>query len=119
MPARDSLPRRTDDLQCSAVSAEGNPYAAASGSADPITEDSVRRMANLAAVFAVASLLYFALLAPVAVFLGHRALRAIRRGGVGLQHRGAALVAVVVGWPLIVLAALQLLVRQVQSAGIM
>ena len=46
----------------------------------------------------VAGLLCTSLLAPVAAYLGHKCLGRMRRQGVGLEHRGAALVGTTLGW---------------------
>lgn len=78
----------------------GNPYAPAAAPHGPalLSEEGIRRAANRAAVFAVLAVFILSIAAPVAVLHGHRALSAMKKSSLGQQHRGAALVGVVLGW---------------------
>jgi hypothetical protein len=83
------------------VTADSNPYAATSaapGGSTLLSEEDVRRAANRSVVFAALAVFVVSLAAPVAVVLGHRALSAMKKSGLGQQHRGAALAGVVIGW---------------------
>jgi hypothetical protein len=82
------------------MTAAGNPYAATAAPHGPalLSEEGVRRAANRAAVFALLAVFIVSIAAPVAVLHGHRALSAMKKGDLGQQHRGAALVGVVLGW---------------------
>jgi hypothetical protein len=82
------------------VTGAGNPYAttAAPDGLSLAPEEGIRRAANRAAVWTALAVFVVSLAAPVAVLYGHRALSAMKRSGLGGQHRGAALVAVVLGW---------------------
>jgi hypothetical protein len=73
------------------------------------SEEGIHKTANLAAIWAAVAVLVFTPAAPLAVFFGHRALSSIKRAGLGLQHRGAALVGVVLGWLMVPLFLLQVL----------
>ena len=93
------------------VAGAGNPYTVSADAGPSIpAEQAIRRNANLAAIFAAVAVLFLPLAAAVAVFLGHTALSAMKRTGVGQQHRGAALVGVVLGWIWLPFLLLQLLV---------
>lgn len=60
--------------------------------------EQIRKQANWAASLGVAGFLCMPVVAPFAVYLGHRSLGAIRRSEAGLEHRGAARVGVILGW---------------------
>jgi len=79
------------------VTQEQNPYSPAAQQVEPLAEQ-IRRQSTWAAALGVAGLLCTSLLAPVAVYLGHRCLGRIRAQKVGLEHRGAALVGTTLGW---------------------
>jgi len=79
------------------VTQEQNPYSPGASQTEPLAEQ-IRRQSTWAAALGVAGLLCTSLLAPVAVYLGHKCLERIRRQGVGDEHRGAALVGATLGW---------------------
>jgi hypothetical protein len=83
------------------VSAPDNPYAVGTERPSGPSEEAIRRQANAAALLAGGALLFGTLLAPLAVYFGHRSLSAMRRHRLGLQHRGAAMAGVVFGWLLV------------------
>ena len=76
---------------------EQNPYSPATQQTEPLAEQ-IRRQSTWAAALGVAGLLIALLFAPFAVYLGHKCLGRIRAQGVGLEHRGAALVGATLGW---------------------
>jgi hypothetical protein len=99
VPVRSAC-HRAPKIYNALVTAAGNPYAAsvAPGGQALLSEEGIRRAANRSAVFAALAVFVVSLAAPVAVLHGHRALSAMKRSGLGQQHRGAALVGVVLGW---------------------
>jgi hypothetical protein len=101
-----------------AVMATGNPYAAAApGGPAVLSEEDIRRAANRSAVFAAVAVFVVSIVAPVAVLQGHRALSAMKKSGLGQQHRGAALVGVVLGWLWMPFAVWQLVTLVVTTVG--
>ncbi len=73
-----------------------NPYSPAAEESVPLAEQ-IRQLATRAAVLGFLGVLGLAFLAPLAVYFGYVCLRRIRQSGVGLEHRGAAHVGVILG----------------------
>lgn len=76
---------------------EQNPYSPAIAQNEPLAEQ-VRGRSTWAAVLGAIGFMGMAMVAPVAVYLGHQCLNRIRLTETGLEHRGAALAGAILGW---------------------
>jgi len=76
---------------------EQNPYSPAIAQNEPLDEQ-IRGRSTWAAVLGAIGFFGMAIVAPVAVYLGHHCLKRIRLTETGLEHRGAAMAGAILGW---------------------